>query len=95
MGLTLAHPAHSNVRAREVRVSVHCEPLPSRCDASLPPQCAALGFESAAAARFEYCAVSAPREAAYLRCARGTHRSMLSSAAWLRGTCVLRALRQS
>ncbi len=75
MGLTLAHPAHSVLtRACEegaraharVRASVHGEPLPSRRDASLAPHCAALGFE-VAAARFEYCAVSAPREAAHLR----------------------------
>ena len=73
------HAAHSHVRARKararahVRMSVHCEPLPSRSDASLAPHCAALGFEFAAA-RFECCADSAPSEAAHLRCARGTDR---------------------
>jgi hypothetical protein len=34
MGLTLAHPAHPHARAREVRVSLNCEPLPSRRNAS-------------------------------------------------------------
>jgi hypothetical protein len=100
--LTLAHPAHSRsalTRACEegacactcahVDMSVHCEPLPSRSDASLARHCAALGFESAAK-KFEYCADSAPSAAAYLRCARGTHRSMLSSTSLLRGTCTLR-----
>jgi hypothetical protein len=99
MGLTLAHPAHSRsalTRACEegarahacVRKSVHWEPLPkpSRSDASTAPQKAALGFE-VAAARFECCADKAPREAAHLRCARGTDRCMLSSMSWLRGTC--------
>jgi hypothetical protein len=89
MGLTLAHPAHSHVPAREVRVSVHCEPLPSCSDAL-----AASGFEFAAA-RFEYCTVSAPSEPPYLRCARGTDRCMWPSITLLRGTCMLRALRQS
>jgi hypothetical protein len=43
MGLTLARPAHSHARARNaraharVRMSVHCEPLPSRSNASLAP----------------------------------------------------------
>jgi hypothetical protein len=96
---------HSHVRARKaraharVRMSVHCEPLPSRSDASLvdftlAPHCAALGFEFAAA-RFEYCAGSAPSEAASLQCARGTDRCMVSSASWLRGSCMLRSLRKS
>jgi hypothetical protein len=93
MGHTLAHPAHSNVRAREVRVSVQCEPLPSRSDASLAPHGAA-SFEPAAA-RFEYCAGSAPHEAAYLQCARGTDSCMLSFTSLLRGSCVSSSLRQS
>ena len=94
------HAAHSQARARKararvpVRMSVHCEPLPSCSGASLAPHSAALGFEFAAA-RLEYCADSASSEAAYLRFAGGTDGCMLSSIALLRGTCVLRSPRQS
>ena len=44
MGLTLGHPAHPHVRAREVRVSVHCEPLPSRRNASDVPVASSRAF---------------------------------------------------
>jgi hypothetical protein len=62
-----------------VGVCVHCQQLPSGSDAS--EVAAAVAFRAASAKlsaagfefsieRFEFCAISAPIEAAYLRCAR-------------------------
>ena len=63
-----------------VRVSVHCEPLPSCRDASDFP------------VAFTLAPHSAPIEAAYLRCAQGTHRwqwCTLSHCCLARACCAL------